>query len=189
MFLPRKHLLIKTFLTMIAFGLIGLSGCRDQRNDTNSSAALPPCENPRSAFKLMPFKYDSGTGLGWHVSGPSFSEQVEKSLMGKYDNQIVIEQPIQGDINFYTLNLDVSGSKLGSVMILDSIWYKGSIEISRSSSSVELKKNLQAKFSVQLTVPPTAERVMLIARPWRQEDGILTIGEGEIIACLKNSAK
>jgi hypothetical protein len=58
-------------------------------------------------------------------------------------------------------------------------------EVGRGSPNIELGKTPGNVLNTTQPLAQGADRLMLIARPWRQSDGILTVGEGELAWCKK----
>lgn len=162
-----------------------LSGCGERSNDATKAEGEFFCEKPTFPLKLSPTVFDPITKLGWGVNGPSFSEQKKDVPMGKFDNQIVLERPVEGGMTLLKIKLDISGTVPTGGIILDTVWYAGSIEVGRAAPSIEIGPALRNTLNTTQAVPTGADRVILVARPWRDIDGILTVGEGEIVWCKK----
>lgn len=173
-------------LTLVA-ALLGslISGCGDRPNESAKTETTISCSNPDKPIILFASKYDPTTKQGWKVNGNSFSEQKKDVPMGRFDNQIVVDIPIQLGAAAARIKVPVSATIPNAAIILDTIWYSGAKEIGRSSPSIELGKALGNVIDTIQTVLPSADHLALSARPWREIDGILTVGVGEIAWCNK----
>ena len=105
--------------------------------------------------------------------------------MGRYDNQIVVELAVPAGVSAARVNLKVSATATPAAIILDSIWYSGLKEVGPGAPSIELGKIPGNSFVTTQAVAAGADRLMLIARPWHESDGLLTVGEGELAWCKK----
>jgi hypothetical protein len=105
--------------------------------------------------------------------------------MGRFDDQIVVELAVPAETSAAQIRLPVSGTVPTAAIILDTIWYSGSKEVGRGAPSFELNKTPGNNLTTTQPVAPGADRLMLIARPWRESDGILTVAQGDLTWCKK----
>jgi hypothetical protein len=176
----------KTSLLLASIFLGALvAGCGERPGEVAKTESTNLCANPGAATSLFASKYDPATKQGWYVNGPAFAEQKKDVPMGRFDNQIAVELPVLAGTSAARVKLQVSGTVPTAGIILDTIWYSGSNEVGRSSPSMELGKTLSNVIDTTQTAPAGADRLQLIARPWRDIDGILTVGGGEIVWCKK----
>ncbi len=179
-FVNSKHRLL---LTTVILGFL-VSGCSDRSSDVaKTEGAL--CTKPISTFKLSPTIYDQVSKLGWSVNGPIFPERKNDIPMGRFDNQIVLERSVERGATSVKIKLDISGTVPTAGIILDNVWYAGANEVGRAAPSIQLGEVLRNTINTIQTVPVGADRLVVIARPWREIDGILTVGEGELVWCKK----
>lgn len=171
-------------LTVVFLGVL-VAGCSERSNEDPTSDGASTCPSPGTPIKVFASKFDPATKQGWYVNGPGFPEQKKDVPMGRFDNQIVVELPVESGVTAARIRLQVSGTVPTAGIILDTIWHGGSKEVGRSAPSIELGKTLSNVVNTTQAVPPGADRLQLIARPWRDIDGILTVGEGEIVWCKK----
>lgn len=174
----------RTLGAVMFLGLM-LAGCSERASEVATASDASSCPNPGTPINLFASKFDPVTKQGWYVNGPSFPEQKKDTLMGRYDNQIVVELAVPTGVSAARVNLKVSATATPAAIILDSIWYSGLKEVGRSSPSIELGKIPGNSFVTTQAVVPGSDRLMLIARPWRDSDGILTVGAGELAWCKK----
>ena len=176
----RAHLALSTVL----LGLL-LAGCSERPAEVATSEGASSCPNPGTATSLFSSAYDPATKQGWYVNGPGFPEQKKDLAMGRFDNQIVLEMAVPAGALAASIKLPVAATVATAAIILDTIWYSGLKEVGRSSPSIELGKTPGNVINTEQPAPPGADRLMLIARPWRDTDGILTVAKGELAWCKK----
>ena len=168
----------------IFLGLL-LAGCGERPSEVASTDGADSCPNPGASVNLFASKYDPATKQGWYVNGPGFSEQKKEVPMGRFDNQIGLELAVPGGASAARVKLQVFATVPAAAVILDTIWYSGSKEVGRGSPNIELGKTPGNALNTTQPVAPGADRLMLIARPWRESDGIVTVGQGELVWCKK----
>ena len=183
------------FLVVSVFFGVLVAGCSERPSEVAKSENTPSevatsentglCANPGAPISLSASKHDPATKQGWYVNGPGFAEQKKDVPMGRFDNQILVELPVESGVTVARIKLQVSGTVPTAAIILDTIWNGGSKEVGRSAPSIELGKTLSNVVNTTQAVPPGADQLVLIARPWRDIDGILTVGAGEIVWCKK----
>jgi hypothetical protein len=179
-FFTSKHRLL---VTTVILGLF-VSSCSDHSSDVAKiEGAL--CTKPISTDKLLPTIYDQVSKLGWAVNGPIFPERKNDIPMGRSDNQVNLVRSIESGATSVKIKLDISGTIPTAAIILDAVWYAGANEVGRAAPNIVLGENLRNTINTIQNVPVGADRLLLVARPWREIDGILTLGEGEIIWCKK----
>lgn len=172
---------------LLSAALLGVlvAGCSERPNEVAKPDNAGSCANAGAPMKLFAAKYDQASKQGWYVNGPSFPEQKKDVPMGRFDNQIAVELPIDSGATAARIKLQVSGTVPTAGVILDTIWYAGAKEVGRSAPSIELGQTLSNTVNTTQPVPAGADRLQLIARPWRDIDGILTVGDGELAWCKK----
>lgn len=175
---------VKVLLGAILLGLL-LGGCNERPKELVASEDVNLCPNPGAPISLFAARYDPATRQGWYVNGPGFAGQKKELPMGRFDNQIVVELAVPAEASMARIKLQVSGTVPTAAVILDTIWYSGLKELGRSAPSIELGKAPGNVISTTQAVVPGADRLMLVARPWREVDGILMVGEGEFVWCKK----
>lgn len=176
----RAHVALSTVL----LGLL-LAGCSERPSEVVTSEGASSCPNPGTPVSLFASGSDPATKQGWYVNGPGFPEQKKDLAMGRFDNQIVLEMAVPAGATAASIKLPVAATVPTAVIILDTIWYSGLKEVGRSSPSIELGKTPGNVVNTDQLAPPGADRLMLIARPWRETDGILTVAKGELAWCKK----
>jgi hypothetical protein len=179
-FIKSKQSLL---LAAVIFGFF-VSGCSDRSSDV-AKAEGESCIKPISTYKLSPTIYDQVTKLGWAINGPTFTERKNDVPMGMSDNQIILVRSVESGATSVKIKLDISGEIPTAAILLDTIWYAGIKEVGRAAPNIVLGEVLRNTINTIQTVPVGADQLVLIARPWREIDGILTVGEGEIIWCKK----
>lgn len=169
---------------VVFLGLL-LAGCGERPSEIATADSASSCPNPGSPINLSASKFDPATKQGWYVNGPGFPEQKKDVPTGRYDNQIALELAVPAGASAARVKLQFSGTVPAAAVILDTIWYIGLKEVGRGSPNIELGKTPGNVLNTTQPVAPGADRLMLIARPWRQSDGILTVGAGELAWCKK----
>jgi hypothetical protein len=176
---------------VIFLGLL-VAGCSDRPAEVAAPAvpAAPAaeaslCANPDTPMKVFASKFDPATKQGWLVNGPDFAGQNKDVPMGRFDNQIVVELAVPAGVSAARVKLPVSATVPTAAVILDTIWYSGAKEVGRGSPNIELGKTPGNAVNTMQAVAAGADRLMLIARPYREIDGIVTVAEGELTWCKK----
>ena len=172
------------FLSTVFFGFL-IAGCGERSGQITVEDSTISCSNSSEPMKLLPITFDEASNKGWRFQGPSFPEQKKDVLMGRFDNMIVMEIPVESGLIGAKVKLQVSGTVPTAKIILDTIFFAGDKEVGRGAPNLDLGQTLSNTLSTTLSIPTGAQRLQLIARPWREVDGILTVGEGEIIWCKK----
>jgi hypothetical protein len=173
----------RLLLIMVIFGFF-VSGCSDRSSEPGKAEGAL-CEKPISTYKLSPTIYDKISKSGLAVTDPIFPERKNDVPMGRFDNQIVLERSVESGANSVKIKLDISGTVPTAAIILDTVWYAGANEVGRAAPNILLGETLRNTINTIQTVPVGADRLVVIARPWRAIDGILTVGVGELVWCTK----
>lgn len=177
------------FVFAVTFGGLLVAACGERSGEvpkaTSKSTSAVLCANPSAALSLPATRLDPNTKRGWYVSGPSFPEQKGNLAMGRFDNQLIVDLPLPVGATAVQLKMPVSGTVATATLILDTVWYSGAKEVARAAPSIELGSTLSNVISTAQAVPSGADRLTLIVRPWRDIDGIVTAGEGELVWCTK----
>ena len=105
--------------------------------------------------------------------------------MGRFNNQLHFDLELPNGATDVQVKLQIYGTVATSQLILDTIWFSGPKEIAQHPSSIVLGGELVGVLRAMQVVPPGADRLTLSARPWREVDGVLTVGEGEVVWCAK----
>ena len=174
----------KVVATVMFLGLL-LAACSERNGEVDSVDGASSCPSPGTPINLFASKFDPATKQGWYVNGPGFSGQKKDIPMGRFDNQIALELAVPAGASAARVKLQFSGTAPAAAVILDTIWYSGLKEVGRSSPNIELGKTPGNVMNTTQPVASGADRLMLIVRPWRESDGILTVGEGEMAWCKK----
>jgi hypothetical protein len=69
---------------------------------------------------------------------------------------------------------------MASTNLTDVIWFKKKVEIKRSVKEVKGILNKEKVFDFEEKRPYEADELMLIVRPWRNQDGIIKITGGQL---------
>jgi len=173
------------FVFAVIFGGLLVAACGERSEEAPKPASAGLCTNPSAGLSLPATTLDPNTKRGWNFSGPSFPEQKKNVPMGRFDNHLVVDFSIPAGATAIQLKVQVSGTVATAALILDTVWYSGAKEVGRAAPSVELGSKLSNVISTTQAVPSGADRLMLIVRPWRDIDGIVTVGEGELAWCTK----
>lgn len=168
----------------IILGGVLVVGCEPSGEGSKSANAVW-CAKPNVAIKLPATIFDSESKRGWYFAGPNFPEQKKNVPMGRFNNQLIVDLPLPVGATDVQVKVPVSVAAANASVILDTIWFSGSKEIGRSSPSIVLGSVLSGVIAATQVVPSGADRYTLIARPWRDIDGVLTVGEGEVVWCVK----
>lgn len=175
-------------LAVISGGLL-VAGCGERSVEAPKSVSTATssslCANPGAAIVLPAATLDPNTKRGWHVAGPSFPEQNKNVPMGRFDNQLIIDLSLPAGATAVQVKVPVSGTIATAALILDAVWYNGAKEVGRAAPNIELGSKLSNVITTTQAVPSGADRLTLIVRPWRDIDGIVTVGEGELVWCSK----
>ena len=182
--LSSQSALLRSVLVAATCGLL-VAGCSDSKKETSKAASGPPCTNPSAPVKLPAAPFSQATRQGWNFSGPGFPEQKKDIPMGKSNNQLYSDQPVPDGATAARIKLAVSGTAAAATLILDTIWYTGKTEVGRASPSMVLGASLSGELTTTQAISAQANQVTLIVRPWREADGIVTLGEGELVWCNK----
>ena len=177
------------FLKAVILGFL-VSGCSDRSSDVAKADVAKAegevlCIKPTSPDKLSPTIYDQVSKLGWAVNGPTFPERKNDVPMGRWDNQIILSRSVESGTTSVKIKLDVSGTIPTTAILLDTLWFTGANEVGRAVPNIVLGEALRNTINTIQTVPVGADQLVLVVRPWREIDGILTVGEGEIVWCKK----
>ena len=123
---------------LLSAALLGVlvAGWSERPNEVAKPENASSCANPGAPMKLFAAKYDQASKQGWYVNGPSFPEQKKDVPMGRFDNQIVVELPIESGATAARIKLQVSGTVPTAGIILDTIWHAGAKEVGRSAPSI-----------------------------------------------------
>ncbi len=187
-YLPYGNKPLKTALLILISGLL-VTACGDRSNDlaktTSNSELTVPCVNTSGALSIFAPVLDAEIKSGWHFAGQSFPGQKKNVPMGRFDNQIIMELPVPAGKTAVKINLPVSGTVANAAIILDTVWYSGDKEVGRAAPNIGLGSNLSSVITTSQQVPSGADRLTLIARPWREIDGIITLAAGELFWCAK----
>jgi hypothetical protein len=120
---------------------------------------------------------------GWTFVGKPFDGQKPGVPMGRNDNQLAREFAVPGSSTRLKITLPVSSDADNGAVILDVIWSGAAGEVGRSAPSVAVGPDKTESIREEIAVPAGATQVVLVARPWRQQDGVLTLGAGELAWC------
>ena len=172
-------------LAVSLLGLLLVAGCGERTSEVAALDGANSCANPGTPTNVFASKFDPATKQGWYVNGPSFPEQNKDLPMGRFENQVVVELAVPAGAVAARISLPVSATMPTAVIILDTIWYSGLKEVGRSAPNIEFGKAPGNAINTTQPVAPGADRLMLIARPWRDIDGIVTVGESGFAWCKK----
>ena len=185
--------------TRAAFGaaviLALLAGCGERPAEPQKQAAEPPptakaepAVSPGGcavvANNALPAAVRGGDVTdGWSFNGTPFAGQKPGVPMGRNDNQLAREVAVPAGAGKLKVTLPVSSDTENAAAILDVIWLGAAGEVSRSAPSVTIGPDKTGTIREEIAVPARATQVLLVARPWRKEDGVLTLGAGELAWC------
>lgn len=163
-----------------------LIGCSEPRGEASKLENEPWCANTktRKSIKLEANLFDPQKKTGWYFAGPVFRGKEQNTPMGRYNNQLIYRLVIPTGATSVHVKVPVSSNLRNAHLIIDVIWWSGTEEIARTSESIIAGKQWLGLISSLQDVPTGADRVTLIARPWRDVDGAIVLKEGEIVWCI-----
>ena len=117
------------------------------------------------------------TGNGWFLSGPAVDSI---KAVGKSNNQLYRNLFVPNNASKAKVTIKFFSDTMVSTNLTDVIWFKKTVEIKRSVKEVKGIPNKEIVFDFEETRPPEADALMLIVRPWRNQDGIIKITGGQL---------
>ncbi|MBM4140181.1 MAG: hypothetical protein FJ242_01610 [Nitrospira sp.] len=131
-------------------------------------------------IKLSSTVITATTKGDWRIAGNILGLSRVKA-QGQFDSQIYSEFLPPAEAKRLSGSIYFIPDQDGAVILTDIIWRHGNREISRSVSST--KKAIKGQLSILnfgVMRPADADRVLIIVRPWRREDGMITIEGAKI---------
>jgi hypothetical protein len=174
---------------MLLAGLLVGCGNSDEPASNSQPASISFNCSPSNITKINLPAILSGENQtnGWSVIGKAIPEQKNNLVIGNFNNQIARQIGIETNSKLFKINLPVSGSVIGATIILDTIWLDSNLnEIFRSAPSIQIDNKLTATFDFVQEVPKNSSQLVIIARPWRDIDGIINVKDGNIDLCKSN---
>ena len=114
---------------------------------------------------------------GWFLSGPAVDS---KKAVGKSNNQIYKSLFAPDNASKAKVTIKFLSDTMYSANLTDVIWLKNKVEIKRSVKEVKGIPDKELVFDFDETRPPEADELLLIVRPWRNQDGIIKITGGQL---------
>ncbi|MDR3719248.1 MAG: glycosyltransferase family 87 protein [Bryobacteraceae bacterium] len=119
---------------------------------------------------------------GWEFRGPAPTGPKDSRPRGRFDDQLgVTLKPPQGATQISGEVRFVSDRDNAST-IVDLIWYRGDTELRRASPSTDVNvAGRECSIPILMDRPPEADSLLLMVRPWRESDGIVTVTGGDVV--------
>jgi len=138
------------------------------------------------ACHLLPARLidPQGSEPGWLFTGPDPLREVatpNPKPEGDYENQLWQDTVVPATANAARLLLPLTSNTSGATVIIDCVWYKHDKESAREALTALCDSTGGCFFSATICVPSGMERLRLIARPWRLQDGRITLSDGVLI--------
>jgi hypothetical protein len=172
--------------------LLLIAGCGERPAEPTPKAveaapaakAEPPADGcvPVSRSAMPAAVRGADAADGWTAVGPPVDANKPGVPMGRSDNQLVRQYAVPPGATRLKITLAVSSDTEAGAVILDVIW-SAAAELARSAPSVAAGPDRTATLREDVAVPAGAQTVVLVARPWRPQDGVLTLGAGELVWC------
>src|SRR3989339_960001 len=105
---------------------------------------------------------------GWFLSGPAVDSMKAK---GKSNNQLYRSIMAPDNAVKAKVTIKFFSNTMFSTNLTDVIWFKNKLEIKRSTKESKGIPNKELAFDFDETRPPGADELLLIIRPWRDQDG------------------
>ncbi len=140
-----------------------------------TAPARPILERARIAGALA----GAATPDGWYTSSPNATVQAG-GVVGASDSQIYRILPIPAAGREMAAAIQLAGTVDMATILVDVIWQKGGSEVSRETATFNVRESEATTAEVTREVPPGADHILLIVRPWRPEDGKITVGGADI---------
>jgi len=151
-------------------------------NDFNLYTLKPELEEQGEIIQTISlsnnFQSDDDT-YGWLPTGLRIDSH-SSIAKGNSDNPIYQIFQIPHKSKKINGKIVIQANVADSSLIADIIWMKENIEIDRSVVSTTGKKIPPTKIEFYNIVPDQAEQLMVVLRPWRPQDGTISIIEGNI---------
>lgn len=137
-------------------------------------------DDPNKPIQSISFSSELRTkdpSNGWYLTGSAVDST---KAMGKSSNQLY--RPLAPPDNAVKAKVSVKfiSNTMFSTNLADVIWFKNKVEIKRSVKEMKGIPNKELAFDFEETRPPGADELLLIVRPWRDQDGIITITGGQL---------
>jgi hypothetical protein len=138
-------------------------------------------DDPTKPIQTIAFSSDLQTkdrSNGWFLAGPAVDSI---KAMGKSNNQLYRSLFAPDNANKAKITINFLSDTMFSTNLTDVIWFKKKVEIKRSTKEIKGIPNKELVFDLDETRPPGADELLLIVRPWRNQDGIITITGGQLL--------
>lgn len=137
-------------------------------------------DDTNKPIQIIAFSSDLRTkdpGNGWFLTGPAVDSM---KAMGKSNNQLYRPLIAPDNAKKAKVSIKFLSNTMFSTNLTDVIWFKKKVEIKRSTKEIKGIPNKELSFDFDETRPPEADELLLIVRPWRDQDGIITITGGQL---------
>lgn len=137
-------------------------------------------DDPNKPIQTITFSSDLRTkdpSNGWFLTGPAVDPT---KAMGKSNNQLFRNLFAPNNANKAKITIKFLSDTMFSTNLLDVIWLKKKVEIKRSVKEIKGIPKKELAFDFDETTPPGADELLLIVRPWRNQDGTITITGGQL---------
>jgi hypothetical protein len=137
-------------------------------------------DDSNKPIQIINFSSDLWThdpGNGWFLSGPAVDSI---KAVGKSNNQLYRSLIAPETANKAKVTIKFISDTMASTNLTDVIWFKKKVEIKRSVKGVKGIPKKELVFDFEETRPPQADELLLIVRPWRNQDGIINITGGQL---------
>jgi hypothetical protein len=126
------------------------------------------------ASTTVPSTSDAGSRSAWQTTGPARID-ADGTATGGSESQIYQLFPVPEFATIMYGTLSTVGNIWNGVTILDVIWYADQREISRFAETWRAVKDRPIELEFIYSVPPSANRLQLIVRTWRPQDGLVKV--------------
>jgi hypothetical protein len=141
------------------------------------SCAKDDSKKPIQIINLSSDLQTHDPGNGWFLSGPAVDSI---KAVGKSNNQLFRNLIAPENANKAKVTIKFISDTMASTNLTDVIWFKKKVEIKRSVKEVKGIPKKELVFDFEETRPPQADELLLIVRPWRNQDGIINITGGQL---------
>jgi len=149
-----------------------------QASDRLSIVIIEPFGLPNLGREIasttVPSTSDTGTRSAWLTTGPARIE-ADGTATGGSESQIYQLFPVPEFATIMYGTLSTVGNIWNGATILDVIWYADQREISRFAETWRAVKDRPMELEFIYSVPPSANRLQLIVRTWRPQDGLVKV--------------